>query len=50
MLQLLEWPQFKVIRSFLGVFGLKMVQFFMFFFVIFLSFLLDLSQVEFFNS
>ena len=30
VLQLLGWPQFKVKRSFLGVFGLKMVQFFMF--------------------
>ena len=31
VVQLLGWPKFKVKRSFLGVFGLKLVQFFMFF-------------------
>ena len=35
VVQLLGWPLLKVKRSFLGVFGLKMLQFFMFFFVIF---------------
>ena len=31
VVQLLGGPLFKVKRSFLGIFGLKMVQFFMFF-------------------
>ena len=31
VVQLLGWPYFKVKRSFLGVFVLKMVQFFMVF-------------------
>ena len=41
VVQLLGWPQLNVKRSFLGIFGLKMLQFFMFFFWDFFLFYIE---------